>query len=1068
MRRFILLSALAAAVFALFPSPAAATSPDRAAQVLSLKNRGLAELEEGKDRDALASFRRLSELVPEDALPPADAAVAALRAGDLPEAEKLLARAMSLGPASSGLYAIGAAIESAKNDAAAARGLLAKAASISARDLESRWRWIRSAEIDPAEKSNRAETARYLQEILRVSPSNLAALLKLLLVRLDSGETDRARESVANLEEILSPMDARVSKFFAEGRDLLRAGSLKEAGLKFRIVENLLRVTDRYRQSVSELYTDVVGLPLESFGPAFEASLRPRAGAPVPVRLIEKPVRSRDLAPETILRRVDLANSGKPQIYDVPASYRAAEFLDFDLDGDLDVYLDGSAGPDRLLRNNRDGTWTDVTAATGDPKFSSLRVVATDFDRDGDPDLVAVTSRGDLVVRSNLRQGRFQTLSLGVTGAVDVAAADLNADGLPDLVVATKTSLVLLVNKGEGKFERAAGGDLAKLPAGFVPRCVAIADLDNDGFSDILVGGEEGLIVYRNAGLETFTWWPIAPRIAERVDEIAAVDFDGDGDLDVALSTSRGPRLLENEGGSANNWLDVILQGLASGSGKVNRAGVGSLVEVKAGDLYVAQAVTGFPTHFGIGKRSKADVVRCVWTNGVPQNLFDQRARATIREVQQLKGSCPFVYARNGSRGKWSFVSDALGRAPLGLLYDGVHLAGADPREWLKISGEMLSPGPDGRLEIDYTEELWEAAFLDMARLIAVDHPAGTDFVPNERTVPGILEKKIFTVARPRPVRGAWEDGKDVARLLARDDGRYVSPGRATSYQGVRTEHALTLDLGPLSAGDRVRLFLSGWIFYTDTSINVSLSQRHDMRPYPPRLEVPDGKGGWKVAIESFGFPAGKTKTMPVDLTGIVEPSDPRVRIRTTMEIYWDRAYVTVNDPPVEVVTTELAPSRATLSERGFSRRYRETADGPELFDHDEVSLQPHWPDVPGSVTRYGDVTRLLSDPDDRWVAFVGGDAIRIDFDARRLPALPAGWRRDFILVSDGWDKDFDKNTVSGATIGPYPFHAMSRYPFSPPEAFPDRKFLEEWVTRRVSSEKFYAWVREYGGEAIR
>ncbi len=1004
-------------------------------------------------------------------MPDADAAIAALRSNDVSGAEGLLARAMALSPPRADLHAIEAAIANAKNDPAKTRASLARAASLSARDLESRWRWIRSAESEPgggADKGTRAQETAYIADILRASSSNLPALVKLLLLRLESGDAEGSREPMARLEEILSPMDPRVAKFFGEGRELLRSGSLNEAGLKFRVVENLLRVTDRYRQSLAELYTDVVGLPVESFSPGFEESLRPKAGAPISVTLSEKALPSPEFAPEKLSKRVDLANTGVPQSYPVPAPYRAAAFFDFDLDGDLDVYLYGSGGPDRLLRNNMDGTWTDVTAATGDPKFSSSRVAVVDYDRDGDLDLVTVTSRGELVVRSNLRQGSFQSIPLGVSGAVDVAAADLDADGLPDLVVATKTSVILLINRGEGKFERVPGGDLAKLPAGFVPRCVTVADLDNDGFHDIVVGGDSGVAVYRNAGFETFTWWPIAPKGLPRVDEIAAVDVDGDGDLDLAISTPGGPKLLQNDGGNKNHWIDVTLEGLATGSGKVNREGVGSLVEIKAGNLYVSRTVSVLPSHFGIGGRTEADVVRCLWTNGIPQNVFRQKANTTIHEIQQLKGSCPFVYARNGASGKWTFVSDALGRAPIGLLYDGVHVAGADPREWLKIPGEVLSPGGNGRLTIDYTEELWEAAFLDMTRLVAVDHPEGTDFVPNERMIPGILEKKLFGVVRPRPVRRAWAEGRDVTELLAGEDHRYVPPGRPTAYQGVRTEHDLVLDLGPLVASDRVVLFLNGWIFYTDVSINVSLSQRSDLRPLAPLLEVPDGKGGWRVAIESFGFPAGKTKTMPVDLTGVVDPKDPRVRIRTTMEIYWDRAFVTVNDPPLSAVTTDLSPARAELSFRGFSRGFRQTPDGPELFDHEDVSREPHWADVPGKATRYGDVTPLLSATDDRWVALVGGDAVRVEFDGKALPSLPAGWRRDYILVSDGWDKDFDKNTASGTSIAPYPFHAMSRYPYVSPESFPDPGFLEEWVTRPVSSEKFYAWVRDYGEPAIR
>jgi len=1045
----------------------AALSPDRAAELLALKNHGLAQLEEGKNREAQAAFAKLAELVPGEPLPDADGAIAALRGGDVSAAERLLARAQSSGPPRAELFAIAAAIAEAKNDAAGSRAMLAKAAGLSPKDLESRWRWIRSAELDPAAKGDVATISRYLSEILRESPANVPAWMKLLLVRISSGDAAGARDAEATLEKLLAPPEPRVEKFLGEGRELLRGGKLPEAALKFRIVENLLRVTDRYRQSMAELYTEIVGMPLEAFSPAFEESLRPRAGPPIPVSLAEKRA-GPDLDPDRLSRAADLRNDGRPEPYAIPAPFRGVLFSDLDLDGDLDVYLFGSGGPDRLLRNNLDGTWADVSAATGDASFSSSRCVAADVDRDGDPDLACVTSRGSLEIRSNLRQGRFETIRTGVENAVDVAVADLDADGLPDLVVATKTGIVVLVNRGGGKLERVPGGDLAKLPAGFVPRRVALADLDNDGFLDVVVGGEAGLAIWRNSGLDTFTAWPIAPRGIGRVDAVAAVDVDRDGDLDLLISEGGRVRLFENEGGNANDWLDVVLEGLASGSGKVNRQGIGSLVEVKAGNLYVARTVSAPTTHFGLGKRGKADVVRCVWTNGIPQNLIDQKGRTTVREVQQLKGSCPFVYARDGRTGRWSFVSDALGRAPIGLLYDGVHLAGADPREWLKIGGEILAPDPRGVVSIDYTEELWEAAFLDMARLVAVDHPEGTDFVPNERMIPGVLEKKIFTVADPRPVLRATEDGEDVTDLLRSADHRYVVPGSETAYQGVRTEHALELDLGALPEGARVVLYLNGWIFYTDTSINVSIAQRRDVHPLAPLLEVPDGKGGWRIAIGALGFPAGKTKTMPVDLTGVVDPRDPRVRIRTTMAIWWDQAFVTVDDRAVSVRMTEIPPSRATLSFRGFSRRRRETPDGPEVFDHDDVDTAPHWADVPGRLTRYGDVTPLLSDADDRWVAFAGGDAVRIDYDARSLPRLPLGWKRDWILVSDGWDKDFDKNTVAGTTVGPYPYHAMPSYPYPDAAPFPDPRFLDEWLTRAVSPEKFDGWVRDSGEPALR
>ena len=76
-------------------------------------------------------------------------------------------------------------------------------------------------------------------------------------------------------------------------------------------------------------------------------------------------------------------------------------------------------------------------------------------------------------------------------------------------------------------------------------------------------------------------------------------------------------------------------------------------------------------------------------------------------------------------------------------------------------------------------------------------------------------------------------------------------------------------------------------------------------------------------------------------------------------------------------------------------------------------------------------------------------------YEAASLPPLPAGWVRDYVVVSDGWDKDFDKNTVTGQSYGPWPFHAMSAYPYPQTERHPDPKFLEETLTREVGPERF-------------
>jgi hypothetical protein len=66
------------------------------------------------------------------------------------------------------------------------------------------------------------------------------------------------------------------------------------------------------------------------------------------------------------------------------------------------------------------------------------------------------------------------------------------------------------------------------------------------------------------------------------------------------------------------------------------------------------------------------------------------------------------------------------------------------------------------------------------------------------------------------------------------------------------------------------------------------------------------------------------------------------------------------------------------------------------------------------------------------------GDEISLAFDARSVPVLPAGWRRDFLLYADGYGKDMDLNSLYPEVVGPLPFHAMTRFPYPSSEKYPD------------------------------
>jgi hypothetical protein len=204
-------------------------------------------------------------------------------------------------------------------------------------------------------------------------------------------------------------------------------------------------------------------------------------------------------------------------------------------------------------------------------------------------------------------------------------------------------------------------------------------------------------VLWRGDGAGGFAKAVVGPLPAAR--DAAAVDVDHDGDLDLVFVTPEGGAVFyENRGGNANGWIDVALEGLKTASAKVNRLGYGSEIEVKARDLYAYRVADSPVTHVGLGSRRKADVLRIVWTNGVPQNALDPPVKTVVREVQQLKGSCPFLYAFDGKR--WRFVTDALGRSPAGLLYDGVHQAPADTREWLVVPGDWLRPKEGGSCSI--------------------------------------------------------------------------------------------------------------------------------------------------------------------------------------------------------------------------------------------------------------------------------------------------------------------------------------------------------------------------------
>ena len=750
--------------------------------------------------------------------------------------------------------------------------------------------------------------------------------------------------------------------------------------------------------------------------------------------------------------------------------------VDFDHDGDLDLFS-GQAGV-RMYRNNGDDkgnvTFTDVskqTFVTTDAdnvppvQRTPAEAVSADFDDDGDIDIF-VTHKGiGCTLYDNLRQGKLRAVSNETGIPQDVryiaaAAGDYDNDGDIDLFLATAVYIHLYRNRGDGSFVDAPSSEASVLD--LPPALLKNLDYENDGFVDVWVAGREGMFLFRNDGTGAFSEpYPLIDSITPAGDMLlqnaiagAVGDYDNDGDLDLFFINTEGQlRALQNDGGNQNNWIQVRLEGITAGNNKVNRDGIGSKLEVKVGDLYQLQYVTEQVSHFGLGVFDTADVVRVVWTNGVPQNVVTPQAKQRILEKQVLKGSCPFLYVYDGEH--YQFVTDLLWRAPLGLVTSMGFVAPDETKDFVKISGTQIQP-KSGKYSIQITEELWETAYFDEVKLIAVDHPVDTDIFVNEQyTPPPFAEFKIYGVAEKRfPKSAVDHHGEDVSDALKAFDYHYAVEHAPGAYQGVVESHAIVLDLGNVPNDIPLTLFLSGWIFPTDTSINVALFQNPRINPRFPSVAVKDKTGEWRTVIDRVGLPAGKNKTITVDLTGKFLSDDRRVRIETDMQIYWDTTFFTVGTQAVPMEVTTVNPDSADLHYRGFSEMYRPNPHAPHLFDYQKVTKAAQWRDLAGYYTRYGDVAPLLQEVDDMYVILNAGDEITVEFEASRLPTLKAGWVRDFILYSDGWDKDGDINTLTSQTVEPLPFHGMSSYPYPDTEHYPNdevhRRYQLEYNTRRV------------------
>jgi hypothetical protein len=340
-------------------------------------------------------------------------------------------------------------------------------------------------------------------------------------------------------------------------------------------------------------------------------------------------------------------------------------------------------GRDRLYHNNGDGTFTDVTEKLNiDPgSYYGLGVLWLDYDLDGCLDLyVANDSSPSLLYHNNCKGGFTEVgAEAGVAYSADgreqagmgIDSADYDHDGWPDVVKTnfSDDSNNLYHNDHGREFTDLAG------PAGFGPVSIPLlgfgakfADLDNDGWPDIFIANghvnpqvdqhsfgvtyAERPLVFRNLAGGKFqeiglrAGAPLARRYVAR--GLASADFLNNGSEDLLMSVLDGPPvLLRNQSANKGNWLRVKLVGTQS-----NRDSFGARVEVKAGGLTQtaeARANSSFESasdprlHFGLGAATRADSIVVRWPSGKVDTSGPQSAdqELLIREGQGIVATQP-------------------------------------------------------------------------------------------------------------------------------------------------------------------------------------------------------------------------------------------------------------------------------------------------------------------------------------------------------------------------------------------------------------------------------------------
>ncbi|HUK35007.1 MAG TPA: FG-GAP-like repeat-containing protein, partial [Vicinamibacterales bacterium] len=845
--------------------------------------RGLAELEVGLLDDAKRDFGKATDLAPGEPAAWANLGLAHLRLGEFDAANTPIDKAVSLDPKSSDLVFLRGRLRTSQGKLDEGIADYQRAADLDPNNM--RVRYALAEEVERAGGANAdADAERLFGDILKAKPGNVAVVLERARVAAKRGDAAVLRDSLRTLEPMAAAWPAAAVEQFRGLQAAVAANNFQDAARSVAFLRNVLVRDVTFRENLAAVHT-----PTELIAEPFETFLKMPSPSSKPSPIDEGLTFTRELTteeprfpPQTLF--LDWNRDFKMD-YVVPApdgrgvrvfvqqadgSYKDATptrdgytesvsklwAADIDMDGDLDIVVAPDRFPPFVLRNNGDGTWKQIRPFTGVAMLAGF--AWGDLDGDGDPDAVLLDADGQVHVFENRQGGEFREWPKppALRQVSGVAVGDLNGDGVLELITIDSNGAIQSTALREGEWKTT---QVASWPGfdGVHGEVILLGDLDNNGTLDVVISTTDYASTAR-AWLfdESHIARPFdIPGLMPNTSITSITDVNGDGQPDlvgtVIDTESHRPRVVRFLGKGTKGYHWQVLRPQAqptAGDQRINSFGVGGDIEIRSGLLTQKQMITGQPVHFGLGTRTQVDVARIFWPNGIMQADFDVKADQSIVAEQRLKGSCPWVFTYDGHG--MQFVTDFLWRSPLGLRINAVDTAGVTQTEdWIKIRGDQLV-ARDGVYDVRITAELWETHFVDHVSLMVVDHPADQDVFVDERFAREAPSLAVHALTRLRPVARAWDDaGRDVTDLIESRDGRYLATFELGEYQGIAKDHFVEIDLGDADGRPTVQhdsngrwLVANGWIYPTDSSINVAIGQQQ-IQPHGIALEAQDARG---------------------------------------------------------------------------------------------------------------------------------------------------------------------------------------------------------------------------------